>query len=268
MRNLEDLTGRQFGRLTVLGEAERDMGKGRSWFCKCSCGNTIITTTYKLKHGVKKSCGCLQREIGRINFTKHGEAHSRLHEVWKGIKSRCYNPKHSSYKNYGGRGIEMCNEWKDNYACFRDFMLSIGYDDKLPSGQQTVERIDVNGNYEPKNCTLITKAEQNFNKRSNHLITYKGVTKTITEFANELKLDVDTILNRINNYGYTIEEALERPIRKCSHKNAPKYEVDGEVLTLREWAEKFDMTRSQFKSKIRRKSVEEAVRELKSNLQN
>lgn len=201
----------------------------------------------------------------RVN---HGYSSDRLYTLWKGMKARCYNPNHVSYKNYGGRGIEVCKEWKDNYVLFRDFMLSIGYNESLPTGQQTIERVDVNKNYEPNNCKLISKTEQNLNKRNNHIVTYRGITKTITEFAYDLGLDVETILNRINNHGYSIEEALEKPIRKCPHKNAPKYEVDGVSLTMREWAEKFGMTRSQLKSKTRHKSVEEVVRELITESEN
>ena len=198
-----------------------------------------------------------------MSSSKHGECRSRLYNVWKGIKARCYNKNHSQYKNYGGRGIEVCPEWKDNFITFRDFMLSIGYDESLPTGDQTVERINVSGNYEPSNCTLISKKQQNYNKRDNHVATYKGVTKTLVEFAEEYSLDVENLYNRINNYGYTIEEAIEKPVRKCPHRNAPLYEVDGELHNLREWAEIFGITRSQFKSKTRRKSVEQVIKELK-----
>lgn len=196
---------------------------------------------------------------------KHGEHGTRLYEVWKGMNARCSNPNHMFYKNYGGRGIKVCNQWKTDFLQFKEFMLSIGYDETLPTGEQTIERIDVNGNYEPGNCKLISRKEQNVNKRNNHLVTYKGETKTITEFAEEYGLDTENLLNRINNYGYTIEEAIEKPFRKCPHKNPPLYEVDGEKLSLREWGERFGLTRSQIKSKTRHKSVEEVVRELKAS---
>lgn len=196
----------------------------------------------------------------------HGESGTRLYTLWKGMKARCYNFNHASYKNYGGRGIKVCEEWRNNYLTFRDFFLNLGYDETLPTGQQTIERIDTNKNYEPSNCILISRAQQNLNKRNNHVVTYRGVTKTVTEFSNALGLDVETVLNRINNYGYSIEEALEIPVRKCPHKNAPKYEVDGESLTMREWAEKFGMTRSQLKSKARHKPVDEVIKELKIKL--
>lgn len=265
MERPESLIGKQFGRLTVVGIYGKDKSGHTLLSCRCSCGNMTTAQLYQLRNNIKKSCGCLKKEMGKINFTKHGEAHRRLYVLWIGIKKRCYSEKCSSYKNYGGRGIKMCPEWKDDYVAFRDFMLSIGYDESISSKYQTIERIDVNGNYEPNNCKLTTMKEQNLNKRNNHLVTYKGVTKTITEFAEDFNLDVNTILNRINNFGYSIEKALEKPIRKCPHKNAPKYNVDGEEHTLREWAEIFGMTRSQLKSKVRHKSVEEVVRGLRNS---
>ena len=160
----------------------------------------------------------------------------------------------------------MCEDWKNNFTSFRDFMLSIGYDETLQTGEQTIERIDVNGDYEPNNCKLISKREQNYNKRTNRIVTYKGEIKPIIEFANDLGIDVDVVMNRISNHGYTVEEALEKPVRKAPHKNARKYEVDGEFLTLSQWAEKFGMTRSQLKSKTRRRSVEEVVKKLKGSV--
>lgn len=263
MYNSIDLVGKTFNRLTVLESCGNDKRSNVLWLCRCQCGNLTKATTHQLRSGCKKSCGCLKREIGKINFIKHGEWGSRLHKLWKGIKARCYNKNHSQYKDYGGRGIEVCHEWKDNFVAFRDFMLSIGYDETLPIGEQTIERIDVNGNYEPSNCTLISKKQQNYNKRDNHVVTYKGITKTLVEFAEDYGLDVENLYNRINNYGYTVEEAIEKPVRKCTHKNAPLYEVDGEFHSLREWAEIFGMTRSQLKSKTRHKSIEQVIRDLK-----
>lgn len=260
MEKPESLIGKQFGRLTVIGIHGKDKRGSTLLSCKCSCGSLTTAKAYQLRNGCKKSCGCLQKEIGKINFTKHGGAGSRLYKVWIGIKKRCYSKRCISYKNYGARGIKMCSEWKEDFGSFRKFMLSIGYNENSKFKEQTIERIDVNGDYEPSNCKLVSMKEQNLNKRNNHIITYKGETKTVTEFAEDFHLDVDTVLNRINNYGYTIEEALEKPIRKCPHKNAPKYKIGEEEYTLREWAENLGITRSQLKSKIRHKSLEEVIR--------
>ena len=257
-----DLNGQTFGRLKVIRKAGVNKRRETIWECLCSCGKTTTAKTYQLRNGSKRSCGCLSVEKARERRTVHGEWGTRLHQLWKGMKARCYNPNHAFYKNYGGRGIKVCPEWKEDFLQFKNFMISIGYDETLPTGEQTIERIDVNGDYEPNNCKLVSRKEQNINKRNNHKVTYKGETKTVTEFAEEYGLDVENVLNRINNYGYSIEEAMEKPVRKCSHKNAPLYEVDGEKFSLREWGEKFGLTRSQIKSKTRHKSVEEVVREL------
>ena len=260
--NSIDLTGQIFGRLKVLRKGGVTKRGETFWICECSCGEFTKSLTYQLRSGAKKSCGCLSREKARERMTKHGEWGSRLYTLWNGVKARCNNPNHSQYKDYGGRGITIYEEWNKNFISFRDFMLSIGYDETLPTGEQTIERIDVNGNYEPSNCKLITKREQNFNKRCNHKVTYKGVTKTLVEFADEYNLDVENLYNRINNYGYTIEDAIEKPVRACRHKNAPVYEVGGESHTMAEWAEIFKMTRSQLKSKTRHKTVQQVVQEL------
>lgn len=265
MTKVENLVGQQFSRLTVLERAGSDKRGSALWKCQCTCGRITTALTYQLKSGAKKSCGCLSKEKATKRLLKHSESNTRLYKVWKGIKRRCYNANDSQYKNYGGRGIKMCQEWKDNYIAFRDFMLSKGYDETLPFRAQTIERIDVNGDYEPCNCKLVTMKEQNINKRCNHKVTYKGVTKTLTEFADELGLDAENLYNRINNYGYSVEEAIEKPVRKCSHKNAPKYTVDNKTLTLSEWALYLGLTRSQLKSKTRRKPLEEVVRELLYN---
>lgn len=266
-----DLTGRTFGRLKVIGFHHTEVkyyGEKKKkcykhyWLCECTCKNKVIVEGGSLRRMNCRSCGCLARETASKNRYKHGEADTRLYRVWQGMKDRCYNKNCENYENYGKRGIEVCEEWRVNYIPFRDFMLSLGYDKTLPRDIQTLERIDVNGNYEPSNCRLATKQEQNLNKRNNHFVTYKGVTKTITELAAEYKLDTEVILNRMNNYGYTIEEAIEKPIRHCPHKNAPTYKVEGCSKTLREWAEFFGLTRAQLKSKTRHRSVEEVVSEL------
>jgi hypothetical protein len=192
---------------------------------------------------------------------KHGESGSRLYILWKGIKARCYNKNHLAYKNYGGRDIKMCDEWRNNFLTFKSFMLSIGYNYEAPYGEQTIERIDVDKDYEPGNCKLITKAQQSYNKRNNHYVEYKGERKTVAELANEYKIDVDTLLNRINHFGYTVEEAIEKPVIHKSRK-VPEYTINGETHSKRVWAEKFGLTYSQMKAKTRHKTLEQVVEEL------
>ena len=138
---------------------------------------------------------------------KHGLKKTRLYGIWLQIKNRCFNSNTGRYKDYGGRGITMCEEWRNNFQTFYDWSMSHGYSDEL-----TIDRIDNNGNYEPSNCRWVTVKIQNRNARSNHLITYKGETHCITDWADITGLSRACICNRIK-YGWSVERTLETPIR-------------------------------------------------------
>lgn len=162
-----DLTGQKFGRLTVIHRVENDKyGKPR-WLCKCDCGNEHYATTHNLRSGHVKSCGCLQPIVASLVNTTHGATKQgkckRLYWVWAAIIQRCENPKNKAYCNYGGRGICICQQWKDNFAEFRKWALANGYTDGLE-----IDRIDVNGNYEPDNCRFVRPALNAENKRAQH----------------------------------------------------------------------------------------------------
>lgn len=158
---LIDLTGRRFGRLTVLRRVP-PKNKRTLWLCVCDCGGTTITDSYNLRAGHTMSCGCVQRErTSKANKT-HGESHrTRLYTIWNSMKNRCYQKSYHAYKHYGGRGIHVCSEWLNSYTAFRDWSLTHGYADDL-----TIDRIDIDGDYCPENCRWATMAEQNQNKRA------------------------------------------------------------------------------------------------------
>lgn len=159
MRPLQDLTGKRFGKLTVIRRYGTDRYKRVIWLCRCDCGNETIAAGTPLKNGHKKSCGCYKYEATFIHgFANKG---NRLYNIWDKMNYRCVNVNYHRYKDYGGRGIKVCNEWKNSFVIFRDWALSNGYADNL-----TLDRIDVNGNYEPSNCRWITNAEQQKNKRN------------------------------------------------------------------------------------------------------
>lgn len=166
-----DLTGKTFGRLTVLREAPKNRSAtGRSqrmWLCRCSCGNEKVVFGEKLRQGRTLSCGCLHEDIIKTarDQTTHGESRSRLHTVWAGMLKRCRNPRHHQYANYGGRGISVCPEWY-SYEAFQDWAMSSGYDPEAPRGVCTLDRIDVNGNYEPSNCRWVDMKVQASNRRA------------------------------------------------------------------------------------------------------
>ena len=161
---LIDITGRKFGRLTVHAKHGR-AGKYVIWTCRCECGRLVNVRGQDLRTGNTKSCGCLQSERSAIANTKHGAASrgkkEALYVRWEGIKKRCYCSTSKTYKDYGGRGIKMCDEWRDDYNSFKSWALANGFESHL-----TIERIDVNGDYCPSNCCWIPKSQQSRNRRN------------------------------------------------------------------------------------------------------
>ena len=153
-KDIQDLSGQQFGRLTVLGLAQRHDGKNAYWLCRCSCGNPLIKEVQggTLRNGRTLSCGCLQRETAR----KHGMEGTRIYGVWADMKQRCQNPKHAAFADYGGRGISVCERWQS----FENFFADMS---EAPEGL-TLDRIDNDGNYEPGNCRWADWSTQNLNK--------------------------------------------------------------------------------------------------------
>lgn len=178
------------------------------WKCRCECGTEIVTRGGNLTSGGSQSCGCFNRERSSQYHTKHGESKTRLNMEWRKIKYRCNNPKSDRWNDYGGRGIKVCQEWMDSYESFRDWATANGYQENL-----TIDRINVNGNYEPGNCRWITNQEQQNNRRNNHYITYNGETKTITEWARICGLSENGLVHRIKR-GWEIEKALTTPMQK------------------------------------------------------
>lgn len=211
MALVEDLIGQKFGKLTVVGRyANNKRGEAR-WDCLCQCGNRSHPTTNALKSGNSTSCGCTRVEKLNKFSTKHNGAHTgkkeRLYGVWRSIIVRCYDGKTPVYQSYGGRGIKMCDEWKNSYAAFREWAESTGYNPFAKRGECTIERIDVNGNYDPGNCVWVSLKRQANNKRNNHYLFVNGERITTAEASEKYGIPYRRLLNRLNR-GWSDEDAV------------------------------------------------------------
>lgn len=176
----------------------------RHFLCECDCGNQKIIAITDLRNGRSKSCGCFRKEINQKIHFKHGQSKSRLYSVWCSMRQRCLYENNSDWHNYGGRGISICENWK-NFRVFRDWALVSGYRDNL-----TIERINNNGNYSPSNCTWIPLSEQSKNTRRNKRITFNGKTKILKEWAKELNFTYSTLKFRLIR-GWSVERAFTTP---------------------------------------------------------
>ena len=208
-----NLTGERFGKLVVIKTAGKTKNGAYLWKCKCDCGNEIIANVGNLKNGHTKSCGCLRVDRCKTNFTKHGLEHTRLYGIWSDMRLRCYDEKNIAYHRYGGRGITICDEWKNDVKAFYDWATANGYKDSL-----TIDRIDNDGNYCPENCRWATVKEQASNRRSNILVTHNGKTQTTKKWANEVGTPYKVVWARMQKLGWSAERALTEPVKKGKWK--------------------------------------------------
>lgn len=232
-----DLTGKKFGRWTVIGEGGRSKHRRILWKCVCECGTEREVVGESLVNGVSKSCGCYNVEQIIDRSTTHGCTNERLYIIWKNMKSRCYNKNNNAYEYYGGRGIVACDEWKDSFANFREWAISHGYTDEL-----TIDRIDVNGNYEPSNCRWSTMKEQANNTRRTKYVNYNGKTYSATEFSRITGVKYGKILYILNR-GYKMEDALFKERLKDITYN-------GETHSMKYWADKTGIAQSTLHRRI------------------
>jgi len=163
---LIDMTDNRVGRLTIQGRAVSGNRGKVYWRCVCDCGNEVSVRGDHLRYGLVKSCGCYNSECATASHTTHGGYHTRLYKVYRTMLARCNNPKNKEFKNYGGRGISVCEEWRNDFQAFRDWALANGYDETAERGACTIDRINVNGNYEPSNCRWVSMEVQAKNKRT------------------------------------------------------------------------------------------------------
>lgn len=196
MNNPNNLIGLKYGRLEVIKKIN-ECGKAK-WLCKCECGQEKIILADSLKSGKTKSCGCLRKEKAKITMAKklttHNKSREKIYHIWNSMKARCYYHKSYGYKNYGARGIKICDEWLNDFMNFYNWAIENGYKEGL-----SIDRIDVNGDYEPSNCRWATRKEQANNKRVNKIVTYKGEKYTISQLSELIKIPYETLLWRIKH---------------------------------------------------------------------
>lgn len=209
-----DITGQKFGRLTVMYDTNNRKGGKVIWHCKCDCGNEIEVVGKHLRLGLTQSCGCLR--IDKPNHTTHGMSKTPIYRKWSMMKTRCNNPKRDHYQWYGGKGIKICKEWH-KFENFYSWAMENGYRDDL-----TIERIDINKDYEPSNCKWIPLKYQAYNKTNTHWITFNGKTQSLTEWSHELGWNPWVLKTRINKYHWSIEKALTTPLDANKWKSKHK----------------------------------------------
>lgn len=206
MCEVKDLTGKRFGRWTVLFYGWRLPRWKHAWICRCDCGQLGYARSHHLAYGLSQSCGCLCRQRTADANQKHGWAGTRTHRIWKLMRERCRRKANPHYHNYGGRGIKVCKRWES----FANFINDMG---ECPNGL-SIGRINNNLGYGPKNCRWETRIQQANNKRNNIVLKFGGVSKTLPEWSRSVGISKCNLRHRIVVLGWSAKRALTTPVRK------------------------------------------------------
>lgn len=214
MSRFEDLTNKTFGKLTVLKFVGKNKWQNALWLCKCECGKTKILSNGELKRGVTKSCGCSKGTLISKAKTNHGMTYTRFYKIWESMKRRCYSKSGISFKRYGARNIKVCDRWlkfenfyNDMYEDYLEHVKEFGEKDT------TIDRKNVDGNYEPSNCRWATYKEQNNNRSTNTIIVVNGESLTISQASKKFNIPDRTLSYRIRN-GWSVDKAINQPVKK------------------------------------------------------
>lgn len=217
----ESYLGNKYNFLTVIGY-EYDRYGNRCFKCRCDCGNEVLETPKYLIDGVIKSCGCKQKELLRQDAMIHGACSygrpERLYRIYRSMIERCYNRNNVSYGNYGGRGITVCKEWKENYSAFKTWAIENGYKETKSRKEQSIDRIDNDKGYEPSNCRWTTMKVQRNNQRPRKeykkraMIIYKGQKRPKRDVCKEFGISVETFDYRVKKKGMDVYDALTLPL--------------------------------------------------------
>lgn len=260
-KHIVDLTGQKFGLLLVLRHQGKNKHGKNLWLCACECGrdNSIKTVEQgKLlrKNFPTRSCGCLVKKHGHAGKT----GRSGTYKSWESMLARCFSEKSASYKDYGQRGITVCDKWNPaKGGSFCNFLSDMG---ERPKGM-TLERIDVNKNYTPDNCKWATMKEQASNRRNTFMLAFMGKTQSFMAWAEETGIPYATLKKRICAYGWSAERALttSNTTKKQSKSSDVIVSFNGESLCLSEWARKYDISATTIRNRLRAGwSAEKAIK--------
>lgn len=226
VHNFVDMSGLRFNRLTV----DKYVGGGK-WLCFCECGNKTIASGKNIREGITKSCGCIRTEERKSRKIANPVKDNPHYCRWRSMRARCENKNDPHYKNYGGRGITVCEEWK-SFRNFLEWVEASGYEDGL-----TIDRIDNDKGYCPENCRWVTRTEQQRNKRNNVLIEYKGEKKCLSEWARQLGVCGGSLSKAaLGLSAETIEERMDRYENGMKRKKL-MITIGGETKPINEWEE-------------------------------
>ena len=233
-----NLVGQTFSHLTAIERDPAKTEKNAFWVCRCVCGGKVSVRSMALRNGQAFSCGCIRKERDN-GCTTHGQSRSPLYQIWRTMIARCELPSQDSYKYYGGRGISVCPRWRASFEAFAEDM------GPRPDGF-SLNRIDNDGNYEPGNVEWADKVTQANNTRWNRMVTLRGETMTMAQWARSADLPYDLVAGRIF-CGWSEEEALTTPPRLAANEKVSAF---GKTMTLSEWSEKTGIDRGTIRNRI------------------
>lgn len=209
MGKVVDLTGQRFGRLTVIRRSGTGKGRQSQWFCKCDCGADVFALSHNLRSGNTNSCGCLRVDMAKEQHTKHGFKHHPLYEVWKNMRSRCYNTRNPDFRYYGGRGVFVCDEWKGDPSCFIGWSISHGW----KSGLQ-IDRINNDKGYSPNNCRFVTPRANCNNRRCTLQIDGEPASEWFDSHNTNPDLCYSRFYYRYFYSGWSLDDSLNKPVKR------------------------------------------------------
>lgn len=266
--------GKVIGRLTVISYAGKRK-RGHFWKCQCSCGKTSEVFGWSLATGRTISCGCYRADATRAMRLKHGHtigarggnhvAVSKEYRAWQNAKDRCYRPNRKNFKDYGGRGIRVCDRWRDSFS---NFLADMG---QCPAGKSLDRFPNMNGNYEPGNCRWATVKEQMNNTRRNRKFRWQGKSLSLCEIADLYQITSSSLRRRVIERGQNIKQVVKKMIEKkadTASNPLKRYLLDGEMLTIYAIGRKHGVHVNELRNRVvhRGEKLQSAIRHMQENI--